>query len=393
MKRYLKEFNLTLEFVKASIFDCLNRQRWTRRDTSVMLAEYKLLYLYENGKPIQNKIKLAREIQKIAKKDKTQLYWLVDYISLKIYDEIMNKKIHLDAIRYSKRIDGISKKTREIGISSMKQQLYDYIVVNACKEMFLAKIGHYQCASLEFKGQVFGKSAIETWIRTNPRKCQYVWKADVKKFYPSVNHEIIKRLLARDIKNKTILYVMYYLIDTYKEGLCIGSYLCQYLANYYLSYAYHYVTENLYTERRGKRINMVSHVLFYMDDIIMFSPNKKNLKIASKKLEKYLNKELGLELKPTHQLFPLDSRPIDAMGYQIYTYKTIVRNRIYKKANRVFKKALKNENMTLKQAYRIVSYNGYFRHSYSYKYMKKVKLDETLQKAKEVISNANSSIY
>lgn len=391
MKRYLKDFNLTLEFVKASIFDCLNRQRWTRRDTSVMLAEYKLLYLYENGKPIQNKIKLAREIQRIARKDRTQLYWLVDYISLKIYDEIINKKIHLDAIRYSKRIDGISKKTREIGISSMKQQLYDYIVVNACKEMFLAKIGHYQCASLEFKGQVFGKSAIETWIRTNPRKCQYVWKADVKKFYPSVNHEIIKRLLARDIKNKTILYVMYYLIDTYKEGLCIGSYLCQYLANYYLSYAYHYVTENLYTERRGKRINLISHVLFYMDDIIMFSPNKKNLKIASKKLEKYLNKELGLELKPTHQLFPLDSRPIDAMGYQIYTYKTIVRNRIYKKANRVFKNVLKNKNMTLKQAYRVVSYNGYFRHSYSYKYIQKVKLDETLEKAKEVISNAANS--
>ena len=391
MKRYLKDFNLTLGFVKASIFDCLNRQRWTRRDTSVMLAEYKLLYLYEKGKPIQNKIKLAREIQKIARKDKTQLYWLVDYISLKIYDEIINKKIHLDAIRYSKRIDGISKKTREIGISSMKQQLYDYIVVNACKEMFLAKIGHYQCASLEFKGQVFGKSAIETWIRTNPRKCQYVWKADVKKFYPSVNHEIIKRLLARDIKNKTILYVMYYLIDTYKEGLCIGSYLCQYLANYYLSYAYHYVTENLYTERRGKRINLISHVLFYMDDIIMFSPNKKNLKIASKKLEKYLNKELGLELKPTHQLFPLDSRPIDAMGYQIYTYKTIVRNRIYKKANRVFKNVLKNKNMTLKQAYRVVSYNGYFRHSYSYKYIQKVKLDETLEKAKEVISNTANS--
>lgn len=391
MKRYLKDFNLTLEFVKASIFDCLNRQRWTRRDTSVMLAEYKLLYLYENGKPIQNKIKLAKEIQRIARKDRTQLYWLVDYISLKIYDEIINKKIHLDAIRYSKRIDGISKKTREIGISSMKQQLYDYIAVNACKEMFLAKIGHYQCASLEFKGQVFGKSAIETWIRTNPRKCQYVWKADVKKFYPSVNHEIIKKLLARDVKNKTILYVMYYLIDTYKEGLCIGSYLCQYLANYYLSYAYHYVTENLYTERRGKRINLISHVLFYMDDIIMFSPNKKNLKIASKKLERYLNKELGLELKPTHQLFPLDSRPIDAMGYQIYTYKTIVRNRIYKKANRVFKNVLKNKNMTLKQAYRVVSYNGYFRHSYSYKYIQKVKLDETLEKAKEVISNAANS--
>lgn len=49
--------------------------------------------------------------------------------------------------------------------------------------------------------------------------------------------------------------------------------------------------------------------------------------------------------------------------------------------------------MTLKQAYRVVSYNGYFRNSYSYKYIKKTNLDNTLKKAKEVISNANRKVY
>lgn len=391
MKRYLKDFDLTYEFVKASIYNCLSQQRWTRRDTASLLADYKQLQMYEKKQPLISKKQLMKEIRETAYLDKTRLYNLVDYMALKIYEEICNRKISLDPIRYEERVDGISKKIREIGISSMKQQLYDYIIVNACEKMFYAKIGHYQCASIPRKGQVFGKGAIETWIRTNPKQCRYIFKADIKKFYPSVDHKILKELLARDIKNSTLLYILYTLIDTYKEGLCIGSYLCQYLANYVLSYPYHYVSEMLYTERRGKRINLINHVLFYMDDIILFGSSKKNVKLAAKKLEKYLNEKFKLGFKPTYQLFPLDSRPIDMMGFKIYTYKTTVRKRIYNKANRTFKKAKKN--MTLKQAYRVVSYNGYFRHSYSYKYIKQINLDNTLERAKEVISNANRNIY
>lgn len=358
-----------------------------------MLAEYSQIWQIEHNKSFTSKKELSKQIREKAYRDKTELYNLVDYMSQKIYEEIIEEKISIDNIRYEKRIDKGSLKEREIGISSMKQQCLDYIAVNSCMPMFSAKIGHYQCASIKNKGQVFGKQAIETWIRTNPHKCQYVWKADIKKFYPNVNHKILKKLLARDIKNKTVLYLLYTLIDTYKEGLCIGSYLSQYLANYYLSYAYHYVTEFLYTERRGKRINLINYCLFYMDDIILFGSSKKNVKMAGRKLEKYLKDELDLELKPNYQLFPLDSRPIDMLGYRIYTYKTTVRKRIYVKANKLYKRMNKNNKMTLLEAYQVISYNGYFRHSYSYKYIEKVNLDKTLNKAKEVVSNANRNIY
>ena len=73
------------------------------------------------------------------------------------------------------------------------------------------------------------------------------YKCDIKKYYPSVNKRILKRMLRRDIKDNDILYVAFFLIDTYKGGLCIGSYLSQFLANYYLSYAYHYITEQSYS--------------------------------------------------------------------------------------------------------------------------------------------------
>ena len=394
MKRYLSKFDLSLDFVKYSIYDCLNgstsgRKRWKRNDTSAFITDYIEELLNNNNYQITSRHKLQKKIQQIAKNNPEDLYFLVDYIAEQMYIEIKEHTINISPIKYEERYDDVAKKVRKIGISSMKQQCFDYIAVNACKEMFLAKIGHYQCASLKNKGQLFGKTAIETWIRTNPNKCKWIFKCDIKKFYPSVNHNIIKKYLDRDIKNEDIKYLIFSLIDTYDEGLCIGSYLCQFLANYFLSYAYHYVTEMLYTERRGKRLNLVHHALFYMDDIILLGSNKKHMRMAINKLEIYLNDNLGLKLKPSYQLFPLDSRPIDMMGYKIYTYKTTVRRRIFDRANRVFIKHKNPKNqVTLEDAYKIVSYYGYFKHSCNKKYTKKVKLNKTLKTAKEVISNA-----
>lgn len=397
MRRYLSNFDLSLEFVKYSIYDCLNgstsgRQRWNRFDTTSFIADYVVKLLNENNIKVASRYKLEKKIREIAKTNREDLYFIVDYIAEQMYLEIKERRISLMPIKYDERYDEVAKKTRKIGISSMKQQCYDYIAVNAAKEMFLAKIGHYQCASLKYKGQLFGKNAIETWIRTNPKKCKWIFKCDIKKFYPSVNHEIIKKYIDRDIKNDDVKYLIYALIDSYDEGLCIGSYLCQYLANYFLSYAYHYVSEMLFTERRGKRINLIHHALFYMDDIILLGSSKKNVKKASKSLEEYLKNTLGLSLKPTYQLFPLDSRPIDMMGYKIYTYKTIVRKRIFDRANKVLVKIKNPKNeMSLGDAYKVVSYYGYFKHSCSKKYIKKIKLNKTLKKAKELISNEAKS--
>lgn len=397
MKRYLKNFELSYEFVRYSIYDCLNgttskRQRWTRHDTACFIAEYMKKGLLERGFKVPSDNILIKEIRDKAHEDRSALYPVVDYICREIYLEIKNRNLKFKPIEYDERYDKCSKKIRKIGISSMKQQCCDYIAVNACKKMFDAKIGHYQCASLKRKGQLFGKQAIETWIRTNPKKCKWVFKCDVKKFYPSVDHTMLRNLIDRDIKNEDVKYLIFTLVDTYDEGLCIGSYLCQYLANYILSYAYHYVTEMLYSERRGKRQNFIHHALFYMDDILLLGSSKKNVKMASKSLEKYLNEKLGLSLKPSYQLFPLDSRPIDMMGYKIWTYKTTVRRRIFNSANKVFVKLKNPKNpMTLKDARKVVSYYGYFKYSYSSKYIKKIKLKKTLKNAKEMISNESKS--
>lgn len=167
MKRYLSKFELSYEFVRYSIYDCLDgrtsgNQRWTRNDTSLFIASYVIKKVSKYTNKTSSIQKIAKRIRHVAKNNREALYKIVDYIANEMYLEIKERRIQIDPIFYEDRYDSSSKKIRKIGIASMKQQCYDYIAVNACKKMFLAKIGHYQCASLVNKGQIFGKRAIET---------------------------------------------------------------------------------------------------------------------------------------------------------------------------------------------------------------------------------------
>lgn len=374
MKRYLKDFNISLEFVRDRVYLCLNTDRWHRADTSYFLAGYMKEVIERKGKRV-NLHFLAKRIRSLTYTEIWRLFPLVDYISIQIYKEIKSHNVQLPPIEYQIRKDGSNGKEREIGIASIKQQVYDYIAVGACEDMFLKKIGTYQCASLKNKGQIYGKTAIEKWIRRNPKECKWIYKCDIKKYYPSVDHNLIMAKLERDIKNDTVIYLLRKLIGSYKTGLCIGSYLCQYLANYYLSYLYHYLDG----------FQSISHKLFYMDDIIIFSPNKRKLKNVIEKMRKFLKEELGLNIKHNELLFKLDSRPIDMMGYKIYTYKTTVRERIYKRATKLFR-SIKSPYISLKKAYKCISYYGYIVHSDSEMYKRRNKIYKKLKLAKEKIS-------
>ena len=296
MKRFCKNFVFTEEYIRKCLSDCLKR-RWRRKDVAYFLAGYAIRHkmtdksLHDAAKSIRHYVYSDTKARKNVKKT------LFPVISKDLLEEINNNCIPLRKIHYQNRTDKASGKERRIGIASIKQQVYDYIVINAIKPMLNAKIGPYQCASIKGRGQIFGKKAIERWIRKEESATKYYCKEDIYHYYPSIPRDRLKKLLAMDIKNEVILKVIYRLLDTYEEGLCIGSYLCQYLANYYLSYAWHYIDNHCYTLRRGKRINMISKKLFYMDDIILFSPNLKNLKKARKMLHDFLKRKLGIRFK------------------------------------------------------------------------------------------------
>lgn len=364
MKRYLKSFVITEEFIQGCVFDCLKR-KWNRRDVRLYLSEY------------SNETINSSNCKKV-----------IEQISHDLYMEIIERRIKLKKIYYQKRVDKSNHKVREIGIASIKQQLYDYIVVDACKQMFMAKIGANQCASIKGRGQIYGKNKIAKWLKHDRKGTKYAYKCDIKSFYPSVPHDKIKEVFERDIKNKDIVYIANILIDSYKQGLSIGSYFSQFMANYYISYAYHYLYEKCYKMHNGKRINCISHTLFYMDDIIIFSSNKRSLRFSVDNFRRYL-KEMGLEIKENERLFKVnDDTCIDMMGFKIRKTHVTIRKRIWK---RIFKLLLiykdKRKHMTERVAKKFIAYNGWIMNSSHRKIEQRFKICELMNIAKERVKN------
>lgn len=381
IKRYCKEIDITeIEFIEQCCFKYL-KGKWSRNDVQRLLVRYSH-YSF-------------REIEFIVGNgDKEQLYFIVRDIAEHMSKSIITKELNLRPIRYHVHIDGMNKKERVIGVQNPLHQMYDYVAVEGMRELFDAKIGVFQCASLPGKGQAYGKKHIERWVRE--RDTVYFVKGDIKKCFPSISHERLKELLKRDLKNDILLWLVCELIDMFESGLSIGSYLSQYLSNYYLSYAYHYASGELFKTRKTKRkgnvrVRLINHVLFYMDDFLLTGSSKKDVKRAMRMLIKYINNFLGLDVKPDWKVCKLSEvEPVDMMGFVFRKDRTTIRDKIFLKTRRYFLKAAKylkkGQTVPLKLAYQCISAYGWYTNTDSYKVRKKLSMDEIMEECKQVVS-------
>jgi retron-type reverse transcriptase len=108
----------------------------------------------------------------------------------------------------------------------------------------------------------------------------YCLKIDIKKYYPSISHRVTKRLIRRKLKDKDLLWLLDEIIDSV-EGLPIGNYLSQYLANLYLCYFMHWVNESL-PDLIKEALRMTEKPCIksteYADDISFFASSKEVLR-------------------------------------------------------------------------------------------------------------------
>ena len=135
----------------------------------------------------------------------------------------------------------------------------------------------------------------------------YCLKLDIKKFYPSVDHTVLKTLIRKKIKDTDLLCLLDEIIDS-APGLPIGNYLSQYFANFYLSYFDHWIKEKM----------AVKYYFRYADDLVILSDNKKYLHGLLANINDYLQTNLKLTVKSNYQVFPVEARGIDFLGYVFY---------------------------------------------------------------------------
>lgn len=181
----------------------------------------------------------------------------------------------------------------------------------------------------------------------------YCLKLDIKKYYPSINHDVLKQLLRRKFKDVELLDLLDEIIES-ANGLPIGNYLSQYFANFYLTYFDHWLKED----------KKIKYYYRYADDIVILYRDKAYLHAILADIKSYLNTNLKLTVKSNYQIFPVKSRGIDFVGYVFYHTHVLLRKRI--KQN--FARKLKSKN----NATSIPSYLGWLKHCNSNNLIKKL---------------------
>lgn len=158
---------------------------------------------------------------------------------------------------------------------------------------------------------------------TDRNGTKYCLKIDIRKFYDNVDHAALKMIMRYMISDEQLLRLLDKIIDSngMEKGLPIGNFTSQYLANVYLSYFDHWMKEVL----------RVKYYYRYMDDIVVLSDSKEKLRQILDAMGLYLGTELKLEIKSNWQIFPVDDRGIDYVGFKQNHFGILLRKGILKR--------------------------------------------------------------
>ena len=108
----------------------------------------------------------------------------------------------------------------------------------------------------------------------------------------------------------------------------------------------------------------VKYYFRYADDIVILHKNKVYLNHLLKTIENYFKKHLKLEVKENWQIFPVEKRGIDFVGYVHFHTHVLLRKSIKKRFAKMLKR---NPNRAS-----IASYTGWTKHCNSKNLMKKL---------------------
>lgn len=232
------------------------------------------------------------------------------------YKAAKSKRLAKEVILFNKNYEqNLEKLRRSLIEKSYRQGEYRHFTITDPKEriisaaLFADRIVHHAIINIlepVFERQFIfhtyacrvgkGTHAAARYAFKNAKVCKYFFKLDVRKYFDSIDHFILKKSLSGIIKDGTCIELLYEIIDLYtvlavnpslakqeintaeKKGLPIGNLTSQFFANFYLSGLDHFVLEQL------KPCGYVR----YMDDIVVFENSKERLKSIFTKYRNFL---------------------------------------------------------------------------------------------------------
>lgn len=204
-------------------------------------------------------------------------------------------------------------------------RIVHHAIMNVLEPIWVKTFTHNTFSCVKDRGIEGCARYVDKIFEKYKGKPMFCLKIDITKYYPSIDHDILKMIVRRKIKDKDLLWLIDEIIDS-ADGVPIGNYLSQYLANLFLCYFMHYVNEVLKVDAAE-----------YADDIVFFASSKEELWKAFKSIRKYLEEDLKLKIKGNYQVFPIaknrqdkHGRALDYVGYQFFREQKLMRKSIKK---------------------------------------------------------------
>ena len=186
------------------------------------------------------------------------------------------------------------------------------------------------------------------------RDC-WVLKLDIKKFFASVDHEILMNIITKKVKDENIIWLINEILTSFRTdggknaGIPLGNLTSQIFANIYLNELDQFVKHDL----------KIKYYIRYADDFLILNSEKMQLKPDLITIGNFLRDNLKLQIHPKKIILRKLTRGIDFCGYIVLPHYMLPRTQTRR---RILKKVLKHE--TSNQS--LQSYLGYFSHANSY---------------------------
>ena len=179
-------------------------------------------------------------------------------------------------------------------------------------------------------------------VSKNNTKTCLILKLDIKKFFDSIDQDILLDLIRRKIEDENAIWLIDKIIKSFPKGLPLGNITSQLFANIYLNELDKFI----------KHILKIKYYIRYCDDFVILGGNAENLVLE---IANFLKNNLKLSLHPYKIVVKRYQQGIDFLGYVSFPHFKVLRTKTKK---RMFKKN-KPENLQ--------SYLGVLKHCDSYK--------------------------
>lgn len=240
-------------------------------------------------------------------------------------------------------------KKREISAAPFKDRIVHHAVYQILEPIYDNNFIYDSYACRKGKGTHAAVKRLKKFLQSHYDKTDqtYALKCDVSKCFPSINHQILIKILQKTIKEQKLMWLLEEIISSYESddrynhlfasdshfiqdrprGIPIGNLTSQLFMNVYLNELDQFMKHNLRAQ----------YYLRYVDDFIILHSSKPYLHQLTEKIRNFLSDELFLTLHPKKvRVFPVE-QGVDFLGYVVFKNHIRLRSTNVKK----FKKRLK----------------------------------------------------